>query len=101
MAGNEAKARIKINRLLEEAGWRFFDDETGHANVLLEQNVKITQTLLDELGSDFEKTKNGFTDYSLLGEDGRVVTVVEAKAEHLNPLVGKEQARAYAYKQNA
>src|SRR5215213_5140964 len=101
MAGNEAKARIKINRLLEEAGWRFFDDETGRANVLLEQNVKITQTLLDELGNDFEKTKNGFTDYSLLSEDGRVVAVVEAKAEHLNPLVGKEQARAYAYKQNA
>ncbi len=23
----EAKARIKINRLLEHAGWRFFDDE--------------------------------------------------------------------------
>jgi type I restriction enzyme R subunit len=23
----EAKARIKINKLLEEAGWRFFDDE--------------------------------------------------------------------------
>jgi type I restriction enzyme, R subunit len=101
MAGNEAKARIKINRLLEEAGWRFFDDETVRANVLLEQNVKITQTLLDELGNDFDKTKNGFTDYSLLGEDGRVVAVVEAKAEHLNPLVGKEQARAYAYKQNA
>lgn len=101
MASNEAKARIKINRLLEEAGWRFFDDEAGRANVLLEQNVKITQTLLDELGNNFEKTKNGFTDYSLLGEDGRVVAVVEAKAEQLNPLVGKEQARAYAYKQNA
>ena len=23
--GNEAAARIKINKLLEEAGWRFFD----------------------------------------------------------------------------
>jgi type I restriction enzyme R subunit len=23
----EAKARIKINKLLEEAGWRFFDTE--------------------------------------------------------------------------
>ncbi len=26
---------------------------------------------------------------------------MEAKAQHLNPLVGKEQARAYAYSQNA
>jgi type I restriction enzyme R subunit len=101
MADNEAKARIKINRLLEEAGWRFFDDEDGRANVLLEQNVKITQTLLDDLGDDFERTENGYTDYSLLGKDGRVVAVVEAKAEHINPLAGKEQARAYAYNQNA
>jgi len=32
MAEKEAKARIKINKLLEEAGWRFFDDENGPAN---------------------------------------------------------------------
>jgi type I restriction enzyme, R subunit len=25
MSEKEAKARIKINKLLEEAGWRFFD----------------------------------------------------------------------------
>ncbi|HEV2802437.1 MAG TPA: DEAD/DEAH box helicase family protein [Pyrinomonadaceae bacterium] len=53
------------------------------------------------MGNDFEKTTNGYTDYSLLGTDGRVIAVVEAKAEHLNPLVGKEQARAYAYRQDA
>lgn len=29
MAAKEAKARIKINRLLEESGWRFFDGATG------------------------------------------------------------------------
>lgn len=101
MNGNEAKARIKINKLLEEAGWRFFDDENGKANILLEQNVKITQSLLDELGEDFEKTKNGYTDYSLIGLDNSVVAVLEAKAENLHPLIGKEQARAYAYSQNA
>ena len=32
----EAKARIKINKLLEEAGWRFFDSEEGKTNILLE-----------------------------------------------------------------
>jgi type I restriction enzyme R subunit len=101
MSDNEAKARIKINKLLEEAGWRFFDAEHGKANILLEQNVKITQPLLDELGNDFEKTKDGYTDYSLIGADGRVIAVVEAKAERLSPLFGKEQARAYAYTQNA
>ncbi|MDQ3132394.1 MAG: DEAD/DEAH box helicase family protein [Acidobacteriota bacterium] len=101
MSENEAQARIKINKLLEESDWRFFDNENGQANVLLEQNVKLTKSLIDALGNDFEKTKNGYTDYSLIGSDGRVVCVVEAKAERLHPLVGKEQARAYAYKHNA
>ena len=40
---NEAHARIKINQLLEEAGWRFFDNNEGAANILLENHVKITQ----------------------------------------------------------
>jgi len=30
----EAKARIKINKLLEQSGWRFFDNETGRANIV-------------------------------------------------------------------
>ena len=41
--GKEAKARIKINKLLEEAGWRFFDDSNGSANIQLEPNVKLTE----------------------------------------------------------
>jgi type I restriction enzyme R subunit len=35
MASKEATARIKINRLLVEAGWRFFDDSAGSANIVL------------------------------------------------------------------
>jgi len=31
----EASARIKINRLLEEAGWRFEDNKFGPANIQL------------------------------------------------------------------
>ena len=31
----EAKARIKINKLLEESGWRFFDNAEGKANIVL------------------------------------------------------------------
>jgi len=29
MKSTEAQARIKINNLLEEAGWRFFVDRNG------------------------------------------------------------------------
>jgi len=52
----EAKARIRINRLLEHSGWRFFDDENGQANIALEVNVKIRKKQVDEFGDDFEKT---------------------------------------------
>jgi len=92
----EAKARIKINKLLEEAGWRFFDDENGKANVQLESNVKITENQLDEFGEDFEKTRNGYIDFLLLDEEGFPIAVLEAKREGKKPLDAKEQARAYA-----
>ena len=100
MAEKEAKARIKINKLLEEAGWRFFDNEAGKANILLENNVKLTKKKLNEFGEDFEKTGNGFIDFLLLDAQGFPFIVLEAKAEDKNPLFGKEQARRYAVSQN-
>jgi type I restriction enzyme, R subunit len=100
MPPKEAKARIKINNLLQESGWRLLDDKTGNANVVLENNVKITHTVSDDLGEDFEKTTNGFADYLLLDERGFPLIVLEAKSEDKNPLVGKEQARKYARAQN-
>ncbi len=96
MAVKEAKARIKINKLLEEAGWRFFDDQNGPANIQLELNVKITKKDIDALGNDFETRKNGYADYLLLDDDGKPLVVLEAKSEAKNPLDGKEQARQYA-----
>lgn len=50
----EAKARIKINKLLELAGWRFFDDDNGKANISLEVHTKIKKKDIDALGNDFE-----------------------------------------------
>ncbi|GHV77052.1 hypothetical protein AGMMS49942_18730 [Spirochaetia bacterium] len=100
MAAKEARARIKINKLLEESGWRFFDTPDGKANILLENNVKLTETKFDEFGQDFEKTKNGFIDFLLLDNQGYPFIVLEAKAEDKNPLFGKEQARRYAEAQH-
>ncbi|MGB5217593.1 MAG: DEAD/DEAH box helicase family protein [Smithella sp.] len=100
MAEKEAKARIKINKLLEESNWRFFDSAEGKANILLENNVKLTATSLNDFGEDFEKTKNGYIDFLLLDAQGFPFIVLEAKAEDKNPLFGKEQARKYATSQN-
>ena len=96
----EAKARIKINNLLQDSGWRFFDDEKGKANIVLENNTKITKKAIDEFGSDFEKTQGGFIDFLLLDEKGFPLVVLEAKSEDKDPLDGKEQARRYAPSQN-
>src|SRR3990167_7756747 len=97
----EATALIKINKLLEEAGWRFFDDEKGHANIQLEPNVKIIKKDIDNFGEDFESVKNGFVDFLLLDEKGFPFVVLEAKREKKDPLNGKEKARRYAQSQNA
>src|SRR5712671_3106030 len=96
----EATARIKINKLLEAAGWRFFPDGKLPANVQLEPKVTIKESDLNALGDDFDKTSKGFIDFLLLNEKGFPLIVLEAKAEDKNPLVGKEQARKYAKSQN-
>jgi len=100
MSDKEATARIKINKLLEAAGWRFFQEGPEPANIRLEPSVTIKSTDLDALGDNFEKTTKGFVDFLLLDAKGFPLLVLEAKAENKNPLVAKEQARKYAKSQN-
>jgi type I restriction enzyme R subunit len=96
----EATARVKINKLLEAAGWRFFPDGNGPANIRLEPTVAIKPTDLDALGENFEKAARGSVDFLLLDARSFPLIVLEAKAEDKDPLVGKEQARKYARSQN-
>ncbi len=100
MSVKEAASRIKINKLLEISGWRFFADGKSPANIQLEPSVTIKSTDLDALGVNFEKSSKGFIDFLLLNEKGFPFIVLEAKAENKSPLVGKEQARRYARSQN-
>ena len=95
---SEAQARITINKLLEEAGWRFLPDAQGRReNIICEH--RVTRRVFSpgqDLGKDFEHAPNGFVDYVHLNTDQRPVAVTEAKREGIDPLTGKEQARAYA-----
>ena len=100
MAHKEATARIKINRLLEEAGWRFFAEGKSPANIQLEPKVALTTQALDALGENYEKVSKGFIEFLLLNDKGFPFIVLEAKSEDKNPLVGKEQAWKYACSQN-
>mgnify|MGYP003606061099 CR=1 FL=1 len=96
----EAKARIKINHLLEEAGWSFFDSEPNKANILLEHRTKKAKFDNSKLGEDLENAPDGFIDYLLLNELSRPIALVEAKRENIDPLNAKEQAREYARAQH-
>jgi type I restriction enzyme R subunit len=95
---SEAQARIAINKMLEEAGWRFLPDAQGRReNIICEH--RVTRRLFSpsqDLGKDFEYAPDGFVDYVLLNTDQRPVAVAEAKREGIDPLTGKEQARSYA-----
>ncbi len=95
MKTKEAKARIKINKLLEESGWLFFDTENKKSNIALEANTKITESSLDELGDNFENIKNGFIDFLLLDKNNFPIIVLEAKKSSINPLDAKEKTRIY------
>jgi type I restriction enzyme R subunit len=97
----EATARIKINKLLEAAGWRFFPVYGKPANIRLEHTTTLSPDHLNSFGENFEKTPRGFIDFLLLNEKGFPLIVLEAKAEDKNPLSAKEQARKYARSQNS
>lgn len=92
----EAQARVKINKLLEAAGWRFFATDTSPANISCEYRVGRRKVKTDSLGLDFEHTPEGYVDYLLLNSEGRPVALVEAKRESIDPLSAKEQTRTYA-----
>ena len=93
---SEAQARIAINKLLEDAGWRFFPDEDGRRENIIGEHRTAKKVFAPnvDLGPDFEHAPAGFVDYVLLNTDGRPVAVVEAKKEGIDPLSAKEQARS-------
>ena len=93
---NEAKARIKINKLLEASGWRFEDTSEGKANIQVESGVKFSD-LSDDLEDAVTKDgRRGSIDFLLLDKDKKPLVVLEAKRSSIDPLSAKEQARNYA-----
>jgi len=83
----EAEARIKIDKLLEKAGWRLVSDNYGEINVRLETRMSMADGVHN----------TGFADYLLLDQQHSPLAILEAKKR--DPLDGKEQARRYAQSQ--
>lgn len=69
MASKEATARIKINKLLEGAGWSFLPKGSSPAKIRLKPSITIKSSELDALGDNFEKTNKGFIDFLLQNHD--------------------------------
>lgn len=72
---NEAFSRILIDKALEASGWNLLDDQ----HIQFEYN-----------------NSSGRADYLLKDSLGRVLCVLEAKREDIDPYDAKEQARGYA-----
>lgn len=85
---NESQTRKNIiDQKLAEAGWRV-DDVT---QVVTEFTVEKS-----DLQDPSEKYGNSFSDYVLLGKDGKPLAVVEAKRSSTDARKGEEQAKQYA-----
>ena len=54
MTKKEASARLKINRKLEESGWRLVDGDGGRANVDVETRLNPNENInIHAAGEDF------------------------------------------------
>ncbi len=69
MANKEATARIKINKLLEAAGWRFFPEGSTPANIRLEPSVTIKSSDLEALGEKLREDEQGLHRLSAAGHE--------------------------------
>ena len=81
MSRKEASARLKINKLLEESGWRLYDADGVRANVDVETRLSPGEDVnVHQLGEDFENTKGGFIDYLLLDDNQKPVAIDFSKS---------------------
>ena len=83
MADKEALSRVKIDKLLEENGWKLVDEKTAKKNVVLEQGYR-------------QGSSSKFTDYLLLDKFNRPLALIEAKKKDFPLKSAKAQAMEYA-----
>ena len=88
MTEAETRASLIDKRLLA-SGW----DVTDHTKVVEEFTLNGTSTVKDA-SSPYNSTQ--FSDYVLLGRDGKPLAVVEAKRTSKDAELGREQAKQYA-----
>ncbi|MDP2541336.1 restriction endonuclease subunit R [Tenacibaculum discolor] len=90
---NESTTRKEfIDVQLKDAGWNVND----HTQVV--EEYVVHSTTQDQTREPTEKYKNNqFSDYVLLGKNGKPLAVIEAKKSTKDANIGREQAKQYCY----
>ena len=93
MTKSEAQTRSKIIDVqLGVAGW----DVKNHTQVIQEFDI-LTSSSLGTAEPSSPYAGHQFSDYVLLGKDGKPLAVVEAKKTSKDAALGREQAKQYCY----
>lgn len=88
---NEKLTRKEIiDQRLKQAGWTVSD----RTQVIEEFFIAVENNVLGEPATSYG---TAFSDYVLLGKEGKPLAVVEAKKSSVDARVGEEQAKQYAY----
>ena len=87
---NEKLTRKEIiDQRLKQAGWNV----TDRTQVIEEFDIHLT--IVEEPTTPY--AGHQFSDYVLLGKDGKPLAVVEAKKTAVDAAIGREQAKQYCY----
>lgn len=91
---NERDTRREIIDLrLADAGWNVADA----TQVRLELDIVIASNNDEVADQEVLYLSRQFSDYALLGKDGKPLAVVEAKKSSQDPAIGREQSKQYCY----
>ncbi len=89
---NEKLTRKEIiDNRLKQAGWIVSD----RTQVVEEYDIIVDKDLVKEAPSPY--AGHQYSDYVLLGKDGKPLAVVEAKKTSVDAALGREQAKQYCY----
>jgi type I restriction enzyme R subunit len=80
-----------IDNRLKKAGWIVTDP----TQVIEEFDIIIDTKLVQEAVTPY--AGHQYSDYVLLGKDGKPLAVVEAKKTSVDAAIGREQAKQYCY----
>lgn len=89
---NEQQTRKEIiDNRLKQAGWNVGD----HTQVIEEFDIIVDADRVQEASTKY--AGHQYSDYVLLGKDGKPLAVVEAKKTAVDAAIGREQAKQYCY----